>query len=111
MSLERDETERRVYSVSLDRRPDIMVVTVEGEIDIDSASRLEGTLGELIDRGDTDLVVDMAAVSFIDSVGASVLIDAHERAGEAGGSLAVRAPSAPVRRMLSITADSSLPVL
>ena len=111
MSLERDETEPRIYSVSLDRQPDTMVVTVEGEIDIDSASRLEGTLSDLIDRGDADLVVDMAAVSFIDSVGTSVLIDAHERAIEAGGSIAVRAPSAAVRRMLEITEESNLQVL
>ena len=108
MSLDRDETAPDRYAVTIDRDPDAMVVTVEGEIDMDSATRLEETLAELIGRGEVDLVVDMSAVSFIDSVGTSVLVESLDRATEAGGTLAVRAPSTAVKRMLEITGEERL---
>ncbi len=103
MSLDHEETQAGRYVVQLERTPDGMVVTIEGEIDIDNAGRLEETVGDLLRQGDVDLVFDMAAVSFIDSVGISVIVDAYKKATDAGGTLALRAPVPAVRRMLEIT--------
>ena len=53
------------------------VVTVSGEVDVYSGSRLRGALGELIDESDArPVVVDLTAVTLLSSTGCAVLVDA-----------------------------------
>jgi|SRR5438876_8084718 len=88
------------FAVAIDRTPGGVTVSVIGEIDIDSAARLEDTLSDLLERGDARITLHLAGVSFVDSVGVSVLVTAAERAERAGGRLQLREPSSAVRKML-----------
>lgn len=74
-------------------------VTASGEIDAHTAP----TLAKAIDAAGTDVTLDLSGVEFVDSSGLRVLIDAHQRLGDAGGSLTLVAPSEPVRRLLEIS--------
>ena len=56
--------------------------------------------GHGIERGDARITLHLAGVSFVDSVGVSVLVTAAERAERAGGRLQLREPSSAVRKML-----------
>jgi anti-sigma B factor antagonist len=78
------------------------VVSVSGEVDLVTAEQLRHTLEEVIERS-SDVVVDLARLSFIDSSGLSALVDAHRRAREAGGTLTIRNPTSMLRRLLEIT--------
>jgi len=82
---------------------DEAVLTVAGELDLDSAPRLRRRLQETMAAGRVHMVVDLAALSFIDSTGISVLVEVHKDACRRGGGLVVRSPSPAVRRLLEVT--------
>lgn len=70
-----------------------------GEIDTYTAPELQHSLVALPDR----CVVDLAAVSFIDSSGLRVIVEAHSRRRERGGGMTLRSPSPSVERLLEIS--------
>jgi anti-anti-sigma factor len=76
-----------------------LALLLSGEIDSYTAPELAELLGK---HPDLD-VVDLSDVSFIDSSGLRVLVEIHQRRVEAGRVLILRAPSAPVRRLLEIS--------
>jgi stage II sporulation protein AA (anti-sigma F factor antagonist) len=80
------------------------VLGVEGEIDPHTARELDEALGELVRREDLEQVVlDLAAIGFIDSSGLRVILAADADLRARGATLTVRSPSDAVRRLLEIT--------
>ena len=75
------------------------VLVLRGEIDSYTAPDLAARLASdpKVD------VVDLAAVTFIDSSGLRTLIEADRSRQDAGGRIVLRAPSAPVQRLLEIS--------
>jgi anti-anti-sigma factor len=92
--------------LSLDVRIDAPSATVVlvGELDPHSADSLSEALHELGADASVDrVVVDLAAVGFIDSSGLRALLSADEALASAGSKLVLRSPSDAVRRLLEIT--------
>jgi anti-sigma B factor antagonist len=75
------------------------VIFVGGEIDLMTAPELDECLG----AAEGDVRLDMSAVTFVDSVGLSVLIAHHGRRLRDGEALRIVDMSQPVRRLLEIT--------
>ena len=87
------------------------VLQLEGELDIHTAPMLKERLVESISRGGVDIVVDLEAVSFIDSSGLGVLVSALRRAKEAGGKVSIVCSRESVLRIFSITGlDKVFPI-
>ena len=80
----------------------VAVVVFEGELDIATAETLRRDVNELRDRGARTIVVDASKITFIDSVGLSIVIALHLRLSESGATLMLRSPSRAVFRMLDI---------
>ncbi len=59
------------------------VVRLSGDLDVFLKAKLEKALRTQLAGG--TLIIDLTAVSFIDSAGLTVLIDAQKRAGRSGG--------------------------
>jgi len=79
------------------------VVSVGGEVDLETASQLgEHALDALRDVS-PHLVLDITDVGFMDSTGLKVMVTIARRAELAGGSFAVVGASRPVLRILSLT--------
>ena len=57
------------------------------------------------------LVLDLAAVGFIDDSGLGLLVGTLRRLGQQGGSLVLRNPSAPILRVLQMTGLEKVPGL
>lgn len=76
-------------------------VVLSGEIDMTGAEQLLDLLREAV-RGADAVVVDIAAVAFIDSTVISSLITARAAATAAGCRLTVINPSPQVRRVLDV---------
>jgi anti-anti-sigma factor len=74
-----------------------------GEIDFTSAGPVQATLSAMVLPGGGTVVVDLSRVTFIDSSGLGVLVQAHRGAQERDTRLLVVA-SPPVRKLLSLTA-------
>lgn len=82
---------------------DWTVVDVKGEVDLYTAPRLKTLLTDITAGGRSNVAVDFAGVEFMDSTGLGVLISGLKRCREAGGTLALVAPTEPVRKVLTIT--------
>ena len=61
------------------------VLPLEGEIDLHVSPRVTAALGAMIERKPERLVVDLSAVSYIDSSGLAVLIEGMQKVEEYGG--------------------------
>jgi anti-sigma B factor antagonist len=81
----------------------IHVVTVTGEIDLFTAPEFKQRMGRPIDDGVTRLIVDLTATTFIDSSSLGVLIGAHRRLRQRGGSLVVVCDNEAIVKTFKIT--------
>jgi anti-sigma B factor antagonist len=78
------------------------IVTVAGEIDIATVTRLRERLFELAARG-RPLVADLDQVRFIDSAGLGALVGVANRAARYGGSLHVICARPTIRQLFRLT--------
>jgi anti-sigma B factor antagonist len=78
-------------------------LVVRGEIDAYTSPRLRERLGELMDQGRFNLVVDLESVEFMDSTGLGVLVSSLKRAKEHDGNIALVCSRPQIVRVLSIT--------
>jgi len=79
------------------------VLSLHGDVDLVTAGEVRQALADLRDEGITDVVIDASDVTFLDSVGISVLLSAAKRLAEEGGRLEVRSPSPAASDTLRIT--------
>jgi anti-anti-sigma factor len=77
------------------------VVTVRGELDLATADRLWAELEPLFEQG-TLVVLDGAQITFLDSSGLRVLLQAANRASSGGAEFRLVAPQPAVQRVLDL---------
>ncbi|MGW6217356.1 STAS domain-containing protein [Streptomyces sp. NPDC055109] len=87
----------------------VRVLGLSGEIDADNADILRQVLGAA-DGASSQTVLDLSAVTFIDSSAISVLATAHREAAAGGGRLRMAALTEPVTRVVGIVGlDTIIP--
>jgi anti-sigma B factor antagonist len=79
------------------------IVEPRGEIDVLTAPKLGRRLLSLVDEGKTRLVVDLSRVTFMDSTGIGVLLNALRRAAWRDGGLVLVCPTERVLRPFQVT--------
>ena len=77
-----------------------VVVTVRGNLDIDSAAVLTTALDQVLAQPTPMVVVDLSGVEFCDSTGLSAFVVGHNRAKANGGWLRLAGPSEFLSRLL-----------
>jgi anti-sigma B factor antagonist len=86
----------------IDRRDGAVIVSLAGELDLYNAEEVrKALLDTLADRPEV-LVIDLEAVTFIDSTALGVLIEARSRMDERSG-FRLAAPGLEVRRALEVS--------
>jgi anti-sigma B factor antagonist len=83
--------------------PGITVLSISGEADLHSAPELRDTIATAIEDGAQELVLDLSATTFVDSMTLGVLLGALKRIRARGGHLRLVVPGADVRRIFEIT--------
>jgi anti-sigma B factor antagonist len=78
------------------------LLTVEGELDIATASRMIASLNEAIAEVEAPLVVDLTEVVFMDSTGLALLMNARRRMVRLGHGFAIICPKGPIARVFEI---------
>lgn len=76
---------------------------LSGELDAHVAARIRAELHELIERRPRVVVVDLGAVTFLDSTILGLLVGGLRRMREQGGDLRLVFPPEPARRIFSFT--------
>ena len=85
--------------------PGRVVLTPVGELDMDTVPALDRVLDTVLDGpGVVEIVVDLAAVPFLDSTGVAALLRGAAEAVGRGATLRVTDPRPVVARVLRITA-------
>jgi anti-sigma B factor antagonist len=71
---------------------DSVLVTVRGNLDIDSCTVLTTALDQVLDQHAPRIVVDLSGIEFCDSIGLSAFVTGWSRAIAKGGWLRLAAP-------------------
>jgi anti-anti-sigma factor len=80
----------------------IQLVAVTGELDLSNAGGLVRQVEVAVHSGRNCVVVDLSAVTHIDSTGLAALIEAHQLTEARRGRLALVADSESVRRTIEV---------
>ncbi|MFZ0032535.1 MAG: STAS domain-containing protein [Candidatus Cybelea sp.] len=80
-----------------------LILKLRGSLDLATAPTIRAALGEATEKGNQGLIVDLTQLEFLDSTGLGVLIGAHRRAAERGGSFRLIVKDGPISRLLNIT--------
>lgn len=71
---------------------DSVLVTVRGNLDIDSSAVLTTALDQVLDQHAPRVVIDLSGIEFCDSIGLSAFVTGWSRATAKGGWLRLAAP-------------------
>lgn len=94
----------------------VRVVAVRGELDLSTASDLEGPLEEAISDAGGSVLIDLSECEFIDSTGIALIVRAWQRfdrgaGGDGNGRVVICSDNQQVRRVLEITGlELSIPI-
>lgn len=78
------------------------VLPLEGEIDLHVSPRIAISLAQMVEKKPDKLVVDLSRVSYMDSSGLAVLIEAMQHVEEYGGKFAIAGMQETVRSIFEI---------
>jgi stage II sporulation protein AA (anti-sigma F factor antagonist) len=78
-------------------------LTLEGELDLASAGQVEEQLSALEADRPERILIDLGGLAFIDSTGLRTLIQADQRAREAGSELVLRPGDESIQRVFELT--------
>ncbi|GAA2010531.1 hypothetical protein GCM10009839_00540 [Catenulispora yoronensis] len=84
-----------------------MILTVAGDVDLAVHAAFQAALDEQW-QGAENLVIDCSEITFLDSMGLRVLVQALQTATTNNHTFALAAPSAPVLRVLELAGVQSL---
>ena len=83
------------------RTEDRIIIALKGDIDLESSPAARELLLDSV-AGEKNLLVDLSAVTYIDSSGVASLVEALKASRENGTRFALAAASEPARRVLEL---------
>lgn len=90
---------------------DVAIVAISGELDVALCVKLTPELNDVLRSPVRAIVIDLEAVSLVDSSGIALLLNTFRRCDKAGRQLAIACPMGPQRRAFQVTAlDRQLPM-
>jgi anti-sigma B factor antagonist len=84
-------------------RAGVAVLTLEGRLTLVSASQLKIAITEAVEAGRPYVVVDLAAVAFMDSSGLGALVAGLKKTRQEGGDLRLAGVNQQVATVLELT--------
>lgn len=81
----------------------VVLVRVGGELDVHTAPTFSAGLEPAFESGAAIIEIDAARLQFCDSSGIQVLVQARQRALDAGGSVRMINLQGPVAKVLTVT--------
>jgi len=82
---------------------DISVVDLAGDVDAFTCLKLREAIVDLVNEGESRVVIGMSNVNYIDSSGLGTLVGGLRRVSEKKGGLAISGATPQIKKVLSIT--------
>ena len=82
---------------------DVPVVDLAGDIDAYTCLKLREAIVDLINSGESRVVIGMSKVNYIDSSGLGTLVGGLRRVSEKKGGLAISGATPQIKKVLNIT--------
>ena len=80
----------------------ICMIRARGEVDLAAAPKFQEAIDAAIESKPTSMLIDLSEVTFLDSSGIRVLVDAQRRLKEAGASFTIDGMSPALTRVFEI---------
>ncbi|MFH9011869.1 STAS domain-containing protein [Streptomyces sp. NPDC017943] len=87
-------------------REDVALITVDGYLDVDTATEFQAHLANQLHHGRRHFLLDLASVPFMDSSGMNIILRVYQETRKTEGSVHVISPTPAVRRILDLTGVS-----
>jgi anti-anti-sigma factor len=97
--------------ISENRRDSHLVLSPAGRLDSINAPILERRINAVIEQGDIQLVIDMAALDYISSIGLSVLLAAAKKIKRADGRIVLAGMNERVGAVMEISGFNKIFVI
>ena len=91
------------FLIQVIQSPDVVIFRLRGELDLATSPQLRHELAERTKPGVSKVVLDLSELSFMDSVGLSILVAEHKKVTELGGTLVIQNPATRVHRLIEIS--------
>jgi anti-sigma B factor antagonist len=98
-----EATDDPLLHVQPERKPNCVVIHVDGEIDYSTANQLHEEAASAVEAGNRGLVLDLGNVTFCDSSGLGVLVGIWKAVHAIGGRLVLARVPQRCRRLLNRT--------
>lgn len=89
-------------NISIEKNEGVAVLTLEGEVDLNSSPNLRQQLQEILKEKIQKLCVDLSKVKYIDSSGIATLIEAQQKLYDAKGELRLAGIPKPIYSVFEI---------
>lgn len=90
-------------NIAESRRDSKLIISPSGRIDTTSSPMFDRHLSAVIDRGDIDLIIDLANLEYISSTGLSAFISAAKKVKQMGGRMVLAAPNSRTRLVFEMS--------
>ncbi|MFJ8468973.1 STAS domain-containing protein [Streptomyces swartbergensis] len=87
-------------------REDVALITVDGYLDVDTATEFQAHLANQLHHGRRHFLLDLSSVPFMDSSGMNIILRVYQETRRTAGSVHVINPTPAVRRVLDLTGVS-----
>ena len=92
----------RVVVVPANGHTEDTLVCLAGEHDLSSVEEMVRAITPVVDAGQSDVVIDLSRVEFMDSTTLDQILAAHARLGAEGRTARIRNPSRPARHPMEL---------
>lgn len=96
------------FEIEMRQQPELTVVHLSGELDMETAPILCSLYDTLVTNQPANVLVDLAGLSFCDSIGLSALIHGYNVCRSAGGTFRITGDTGLVSRVLRTTGVRTL---
>jgi anti-anti-sigma factor len=103
-----ESVQSSLLDITVSHMEDTALMVLAGEVDMSSVPILQREFEKIAADVTSDLVIDLGLVTFLDSMGISFLVTAHQRLEDQGARLMIFSPNQQVRRLFELTGLTSL---
>ena len=89
-------------AIHTEKENDVVIVAMEGEINVTNANGVREALTKLLAQGERKFLIDFKLVDFVDSSGLAVLIEMVQKLSKVNGKLRVFNVKSKIREIFEI---------